>query len=334
MGSGAKPKLLVLELWGLGDLAIASPFITAAKEKYAVTLVAKPFATDMARRFWPDVEVMPFTAPWTAFRFFSKYAVWNWPWMKMFQLRNHLIDKKFDYGVSGRWDPRDHLFLKLADVKERFGFPRLGSQRYLTKPLVRPDPLAHRVEHWRVAASALGLDFPSAFPRQGGPDLPQVVLIHTGARSPLRVWPLENFQEITRRLRHEGYVVQIACDDDQVDWWNREGEAALNPPTVTALFSYLDHGGVFIGNDSGPGHLAARCGMPTFTFFGPQLHEWFVPIHPRAEWVEGKACPYKPCSDYCRYEMPHCLWKIEVEEIWPRIHEFVRKNLGEPAMRR
>ena len=31
-----KPKLLALELWGLGDLALASDFLRAAGEKYSV----------------------------------------------------------------------------------------------------------------------------------------------------------------------------------------------------------------------------------------------------------------------------------------------------------
>jgi ADP-heptose:LPS heptosyltransferase len=36
-----KPRLLVLELWGLGDLVIATPFLRAAAERYAVTLLAR-----------------------------------------------------------------------------------------------------------------------------------------------------------------------------------------------------------------------------------------------------------------------------------------------------
>ena len=51
-----KPKLLVVELWGLGDLIIATPFLQAASEKYAVTLLAKPYAEDLQLRFWPEVK--------------------------------------------------------------------------------------------------------------------------------------------------------------------------------------------------------------------------------------------------------------------------------------
>ena len=63
-----KPKLLIVELWGLGDLAIATPFLRAAAEKFDVTLLAKPFARDLQSRLWPEVQVETFTAPWTAFK--------------------------------------------------------------------------------------------------------------------------------------------------------------------------------------------------------------------------------------------------------------------------
>jgi len=156
---------------------------------------------------------------------------------------------------------------------------------------------------------------------------PPVVLVHSGARLPLRVWPLQHFREIIRRLREQHYTVQIACDADQVSAWQAFGENPACPRSVTELLALLQTAGVFIGNDSGPGHLAAACGLPTFTLFGPQLHEWFAPLHPASEVVEGKACPYKPCSDYCRFAEPFCLRGITVAEVWPRLGAFVRENV-------
>lgn len=312
----------------MGDLVIAVPFMRAAVEKFEVTLLAKPVAVEMRTRLWPMVEVIPFTAPWTAFRFGAKYGFWHWPWTKMLRLRRELRAREFDFGVSARWDPREHFLLKTVGACERLGFPRLGSNRYLTCPLDRPAPLAHRNEYWRAAGSKLGLTLPSAVessivPRRTS----SIILIHTGARLPLRVWPLENFQEIVQRLRRENYTVQIVCDDDQLNWWRNHGEEVLCPGTVSELLDCLDKAAIFIGNDSGPGHLAANCGLPTFTLFGPQLHEWFAPMHPTAEWIEGKACPYKPCSDYCRYPAPFCLWNITKDEVWPRIQTFIKRHL-------
>jgi ADP-heptose:LPS heptosyltransferase len=96
---------------------------------------------------------------------------------------------------------------------------------------------------------------------------------------------------------------------------------------VGELFALVDRAGIFFGNCSGPGHLAAICGVPTFTVYGPSLHEWWAPMHPAAEVFEGRACPYKPCSDYCRYATPFCLWAVPVDEVWPRVEKFAAKNL-------
>lgn len=322
-----KPRLLVLELWGLGDLVIATPFLRAASEKFSVTLLAQPFATALRPRLWPTVDVIPFIAPWTAFQ--DKYHIWQWPWHKLSQLRHELGTKQFDYGVSARWDPRDHLALKLAGARERLGFPRLKSQRYLTQELIRPDPLAHRLESWRVAGTALGLKLPPRTEIFSEPiTRPPVVLVHTGARLPLRVWPLANYQELIRRLRQKNFQVQIACDDDQSAWWHSRDEAVICPHSIPELLAAIDQAGIFIGNDSGPGHLAAACGRPTFTLFGPQLHEWFIPLHPASEAFEGRACPYKPCSDYCRFPQPFCLQDVTANDVWPRMEMFVAQHLA------
>ncbi len=326
-----KPRLLVLELWGLGDLAIATPFLRAAAEKYAVTLLAQPFVLELQPRLWPEIEVLPFTAPWTAFR--GKYKFWNWPWRPMLQLHRQLHSRQFEIAVSGRWDPRDHLLLKFSGARQTLGFSRLKSRRYLTKELFRPPPLAHRHENWRIVGEALGLHLPTAkklTPATRAEN--QTILIHTGARLALRVWPLEKFFTLASRLREKNYHVQIACDPEQLAWWEARGENPTCPCNVTALFQSLDAAALFIGNDSGPGHIAATIGVPTFTLFGPQLHEWFAPLHPAGESFEGKACPYKPCSDYCRFAKPFCLEDVEVEEVWPRVESFVRKNFSTASM--
>jgi ADP-heptose:LPS heptosyltransferase len=323
-----KSKLLIVELWRMGDLVLATPFIKAASEKYETTLLAKPLAEELRPRLWPGVEVVPFDAPWTAFQFSAKYNVLRWPWEKMRRLRRELRAKKFDCAVSARWDPRDHFLLKTIGARERLGFPRLKSQYYLTQPLAQPDPFAHRSEYWRAAGHALGLDLPAReeiVPPAREPS--PVAFIHSGARLAARVWPLANFQQIATRLRQKKIPVQIACDADQLGWWQQHGENAVCPRNVGELFALTDRAGIFIGNCSGPGHLAAISGVPTFTVYGPSMHEWWAPMHPAAEIFEGRACPYKPCSDYCRFATPFCLWQVPVDEVWPRVEKFAAKHL-------
>ena len=322
-----KPQLLVVELWGLGDLVIATPFLLAASQRYAVTLLAKPYAHDLQARFWNQVRVIPFTAPWTAFT--HKYLLWSWPWWEIFRLRKTLAAMRFDFGLSARWDPRDHLLLRIVRAKARLGFPRLASQMLLDRPLPRPEPAAHRYENWRVLARALHFELP---PRDKLA-LPQLrtqgeILLHSGAGQPVRVWPLERYQRLVTRLRQAGFRVQVACDPDQQHWWLAAGESNVAMPrSVAELLALVDKAAAFIGNDSGPGHLAAFCGVPTFTIFGPQLPEWFAPLHPASDWLEGKACPYKPCSDYCRFASPCCMLNSGEDEVRGRVEAFLNRTL-------
>ncbi|MDB6023338.1 MAG: hypothetical protein JWQ04_3195 [Pedosphaera sp.] len=323
-----KPKLLIIQLWAVGDLAIATPFLRKACEQFDITLLAKAFALDFQPRFWPAIKVIPFNAPWTAFN--HKYRLLHWPWRPMFSVWRSLHRERFDVALSARWDPRDHFLLNLSGAKARLGFPRLGSRIFLTHPLASPDPKAHQYEHWRIIAEALNLDLEPRdklrFPaRPAG----RAVLVHTGAAQPVRVWPLDRYRRLVEKLRGCGYTVKVVCNPDQQAWWKNAGETQVTAPeTIAALLRLMDDAGVLVGNDSGPGHLAAFCGIPSFTFFGDQVPEWFVPLHPAAELMEGKACPYKPCSDYCRFPVPHCLWNISEAEAWPRLEQFVKRHLN------
>ncbi|SPE52721.1 Glycosyl transferase family 9 [Verrucomicrobia bacterium] len=322
-----KAKLLVVNLWGLGDLVIATPFLQAASQTFEVVLLAKPYAKDLQARFWSRVKVVPFVAPWTAFHYSDKYRLLRWPWRAIFRLRKQLLGEHFDFALSARWDPRDHLLLALTRAKARLGFPRLGSSRFLSRPLARPDPREHQYEYWRVLGHALGLEVPPREKLQPPPPPGNEILVHTGAGQPVRVWPLNRYRTLVTRLRQQNHRVRLACDPDQQTWWADAGEPEVAvPSTVVELLTLIDHSGAFIGNDSGPGHLAALCGVPTFTLFGPQLPEWFAPLHPASESLEGKACPYKPCSDYCQFPLPYCMVNSGVEEVWARVQSFINRN--------
>lgn len=323
-----KPSLLIIELWGLGDLVIATPFLRAASQHFQVTLIAKPYAKDLQTRLWPEVEVIPFVAPWTAFQ--GKYRLWKWPWREMRRLRRQIIRRRFDVGLSARWDPRDHFLLQTMRARRRLGFPRLRSQMFLTEPLAKPAPHQHRYEYWRVLGRALDLNLPD----QQSIVMPRgkktgAILVHTGAGQPIRVWPLERYQRLVQQLRAQQHQVLVACDPEQRHWWLNAGEKTVAMPrTVNELLELIDQVDVFIGNDSGPGHLAAFCGVPTFTLFGPQLPEWFSPLHPNTVCLEGKPCPFKPCSDYCRFSTPRCLWNIGEAEVWQEVQRFTTQHLG------
>ena len=295
----ARPRLLVVELWGLGDLALAVPFLRAASAHMRVTLLAKPHAAALVRRFCPEVELIPFVAPWTAHR--HKYQLARWPWLELSGLISGLRQRRFAVAVSARPDPRDHTLMALAGANVRAGFPRAGSTPLLTDVLSRPES-RHRQGHWSALAAYFGLGalpVPAASSRP-----PRHIVIHTGAAQPTRAWPHAHFGEIATRLRATGYDVTLL------------DAATGNLDELLATLASADR---FIGNDSGPGHLAALLGVSTFTIFGAEFAKNFHPVHPQAAWMDGAPCPYKPCRDYCRFDRPHCIQDVSVDQVWGNI---------------
>lgn len=324
-----KPKLLIVELWGIGDLLIGTPFLQAASERYEITLLAKPYALELAPVFWPGVRVIPVVAPWTVFQRSKKYRLWNWPWRNALSIRSSLRKEHFDLGFSVRWDPRDHLLLSAASVRQRLGFPRLGSGIFLTHKLRRLPPQSHRYESWKAIADAIDLAIPARDALPLKPAGRGFLLVHSGAAQSVRVWPQDRFKSLVTRLRGMGLKVMVACDSNQRSWWVDAGETDVRTPaTVRELVELTRGAGAFIGNDSGPGHVAAKLGAPTFTIFGSQLPSLFAPLHKAGEWIAGCPCPYLPCSDYCRFPQPNCIVGLTESAVWTRVEDFVRRHAG------
>lgn len=299
-----RPRLLVVELWGLGDLALAVPFLRVAVRHARVTLLAQPHAAPLLRRFCPAVELLPWTAPWTAF--VGKYALHRWPWRTLGATAAALRARRFAAAVSARRDPRDHALLALAGAAVRAGFPRLGSRFALTDALPPPGR-PHRAEHWRALAAHFGWAWPQ-------PETPALrrghhLVLHAGAGHPVRAWPRERFETLAARLRAAGWRVTV-LDERLRD--------------LDQLLDTLGTADRFLGNDSGPGHLAALLGVPTFTIFGPQLPALFAPRHPQAAWIEGAPCAFKPCFDACRYATPHCIRDLPTDAVWAALAGWLR----------
>ncbi len=300
----------MLELWGLGDLVLALPFLRAASASYRVTLLAKPHTAPLLARFAPAVEHLPLNAPWTAFT--GKYRLHRWPWRVLLQTRSALRTRHFDLALSARPDPRDHLLLALSGARQQLGFPRKGSGLFLTQPLALPAS-PHRAAHWQTLAAALDLTPASTSTTPSSPTTPPAsasaprgrrIVIHAGAGHPVRMWPRERFDALATQLRAQQWEIHF-LDTDDAD--------------LDGLARQLASADYFIGNDSGPGHFAAFLGIPTFTIFGPQLPELFAPQHPQAAWIEGSPCPHKPCFDKCRFAEPFCIRDISVESVWSRV---------------
>jgi len=106
-------------------------------------------------------------------------------------------------------------------------------------------------------------------------------VIHPGAAAPAKCWPLERFAALADRLGRAVFTVGPV----EVDRWPGEVMRGLAGrfPVLTCLrlevlAGLLAGAEGFVGNDSGPAHLAAAVGAPTVALFGPTRPEQFAPL--------------------------------------------------------
>jgi len=109
------------------------------------------------------------------------------------------------------------------------------------------------------------------------------VIAHVGSSSLKKNWALENFIVWAGNLRRRGMTVKLIQGPIEKE----TGIAATAdfpityPESLEQLTSLLASATLFVGNDSGPGHLAAALGTKTLTLFGPTNPQIWKPYHLR-----------------------------------------------------
>lgn len=341
-----KPKLLVLECWGLGDLAMATGFLHEAVKVWDVELVGKAYARTLLEPTFPQITYTVFDPPWSVFH--GKYRLWKWDWLGIFSLLWRLRSRHFDAAVSVRFDPRDHFVMWLAGAARRFGFPTKGSGILLNRPVAASPVERHRVEDWRALGEAMGLPamatadpmLPRAAYRSElgdrlfGKISKPIICLHPGARIALRRWPESYFIEIVRRLR-ETFDFHLALVSE-VDGYGAGlipfADTVVPPLQLRELVDVLGRADVVLCNDSGPAHLAAATGRVVIAMMGPAPMGL---IGPWGKWTKGvirDICVWRPCADQCRYSEPYCLTKLVPDLAWSDIHAYLLSLIAQGVL--
>jgi hypothetical protein len=100
--------------------------------------------------------------------------------------------------------------------------------------------------------------------------------IHPFSGSRTKCWPLERFRELARRLSQRMPVQWCAGPEDVLP-------CAARFDDLYELACWLAFARIYIGNDSGPTHLAAAAGTPVVALFGPTDPSVWAPRGPRVE---------------------------------------------------
>jgi ADP-heptose:LPS heptosyltransferase len=145
----------------------------------------------------------------------------------------------------------------------------------------------HTAEHLASAFFALGVpvtDIPRAQLYAGESLITgRYAVLHPFASSPEKTWPAQRFCELARYLKlwNVEPVFLAAPSDDATPFF--EYRVFREPlDRVKALISKAT---LFVGNDSGPAHVAAGFGVPSVVHFGPSKPAIWGPWQTESEII-------------------------------------------------
>jgi ADP-heptose:LPS heptosyltransferase len=142
------------------------------------------------------------------------------------------------------------------------------------------------------------------------------IAIHPTASSALKMWPKEKFINVAKALKMEGYdPVFTVSPKEQLEW---DGPLF---PTLESLASFIYESGAFLGNDSGPGHLASLLNIPHLIVAGNGREQ---PLW-KTGWHPGTCVTPPPYL--MRFKLLRKHWELFVSE------KSVIKNFKESALR-
>lgn len=169
----------------------------------------------------------------------------------------------------------------------------------------------------------------------------QVVGLHPGSVWPTKRWG--GFAAVARRVADFGARVAVFAGPGEeamarrmIDDAGLRGSAAdfsgaLSLPVLAACLKRLS---VYVGNDSGPLHLAWCQGTPTTAVFGPTVRELgFFPRGPHATVLEvpassGLTC--RPCGLHgpkvCPLGHHRCMADISPETVWADVRRKLERG--------
>ncbi|UCI06857.1 glycosyltransferase family 9 protein [Mesorhizobium sp. B1-1-8] len=163
------------------------------------------------------------------------------------------------------------------------------------------------------------------------------VAVHAGASFPGRRWQPERFAAAIDRIANEtGLSVALVGGPGETEA-TAQIKAAVKTPIVDlvgalsleTLLALLKEARLFLGNESGPMHMAAAAGTPVVGLFGLTNPIRWAPVGVPSISLQ----PSMPCScvggDLCRRTDPSkacCVWRLEVDPVVDAVRELLSRT--------
>ena len=281
-----RPRVLVLRALGLGDLLAGVPALRGLRRafpRHEIVLAAPRDLAAPATLSGAVDTLLPAAAPGRAV---PAALDWSGP----------PPDVAVDLHGNG---PPSHRLLLAQRPRRLLAFahpdtPEVHGPPWWAEEHER-DRWCRLLAYYGVPADPSDLALPR--PPVASP-APGAVVLHPGAGSPARRWPVERYARVARALRaagrrtvltggpgEDGLVARLAALADVPD-----RDVVAGGPPFAQLAALVAEAAAVVSGDTGIAHLAVAYGTPSVTLFGPVPPRlWGPPPVPRhrALWHPG-----------------------------------------------
>lgn len=333
-------RLLLIRLRSIGDIVLLTPALRLLKDwrpdlRLSVLLESR-FAELLQHH--PDVdEVLLYPRVGGLNGFFSSV-----------HFVRELRRRRFQLCLNLHGGPTSAWLAAASGAQAKVSFAKCRA-RYLYDFLIPDAPtilgksVYHTAEHQTSAFFYLGL--PSqAVPaghlvvtsksqawwqekrnEMGTPEGKDYALLHPTARFDTKVWPAERFAQLGAHLERELSLIPFyLCGPgeetalDKIEQVSSRRIRRLTNLPLGRLSAVLAGGRLFVGNDSGPAHMAAAFGVPSVVIFGSSSSQFWGPWPPIGPHrIVQNPFDCNPCRGYrCeRFTQPECILSVTFEQV-------------------
>ncbi|HEX2141658.1 MAG TPA: glycosyltransferase family 9 protein, partial [Candidatus Limnocylindria bacterium] len=314
----AADRILAVRLDSMGDVLMTEPALAAlrANGRRHVTLLTSASAAPIARLL-PSVDaVLTYPAPWIKA---TERRDPGLDLMMVERLRAGRFDGAVIFTVYSQSSLPAALTCHLAGIPLRVARSRENPYLLLTDWVREDEPDVERHEVERQLSLVRGLGFVPTRDRmclrlkpahrsqalrallEAGVamDRPWLVL-HPGASAPSRRYPTESYARVADRLvlEDDWQVVLLSGPDDEdlaeeVRSVMRAPTASVGGLSVGEMAAVIAAAPLFVGNNSGPMHVASAVGTPVVVPYAqtnPQHTPWNVPARVLTRDVPCRNC--------------------------------------------
>jgi len=351
-------KILVVRVDEIGDVVLTTPFLRELKRHLphaSIALVVKPAIRNLFEHCPYVDEVLTFD-PSSSFYW---APLLDCIAARRFA-QDNCRARNFDLAILPRWDTdwcHASFIPYFSQIRYRIGFSESvnrekqklnrGYDRLLSHTVADPFPM-HEVERSLSLLGSVGASVESdevelwtsqeddAFAGQLWSDQEisgeeAVIVFGLGARHQRKTWPLEKFIKLGGMIRDRIRCRFLVCGDRSEAELGKIlkqhlGNAVMDLTGQTSLrqtVALYRRCHLFIGNDSGPKHLAAAAGLPTIeiswsdpasssiaTSTVSRFRPWKVPYR-----IVSPERLIPPCSVECTSNVVHCIGAVSVDRV-------------------